>query len=191
MTSYFFLHLLHWGECSKNQASSTLILVGGPLKREHIQLDFRDNNPTIQHLQLLIDFLVLLTFFRLIGLLPKCDISSRHYFSCHLLSDIPVIYSAIFTHFCQCISLYFQWYFHLIFSKLLFNYLVQSYSSYCLPCYYSIVKTELIYCYLFSFNRIAGVYCDWCTGTFMWILKTRSGVECEYMSKLQDICPMK
>ena len=89
MTSYFFLHLLHWRECSKNQASSTLILVRGPLKREHIQPDFRDNNPTIQHLRLLIDFLVLLTFFRLIGLLPKCNISSRRYFSCHLLSDIP------------------------------------------------------------------------------------------------------
>ena len=49
------LHLLHWRECSKNQASSTLILVRGPLKREHIQPDFRDNNPPIQHLQL-IDF---------------------------------------------------------------------------------------------------------------------------------------
>ena len=131
----------------------------------------------------------LLTFSALLAYSKNAALYLKTLFFLPLLSDISAIYSAIFIYFCQCISLYFQWYFHLIFSKLLFNYLVSKLFKLLLSCYCSIVKTELIYCSLFSFNRIAGVYCDWCTGTFMRILKTRSGAECEYMSMLSRYMP--
>ena len=75
-----------------------------------------------------------------------------------LLSDISAVYSAIFNYFCQCILLYFQPYFHFIFTKSF--YLIELKLSKLLSCYCSIVKTGLIYCFLFSFNRLLGVYCD-------------------------------
>ena len=64
--------------------------------------------------------------------------------------------------------------------NLLFNYWVQAIQI--IIMYYSIVKTGLICCFLFSFNRLLESADDRCTGIFMWnwILKTRSGAECEY-----------
>ena len=69
-----------------------------------------------------------------------------------LLLDVSVIYSAILFTLPVHFTLFRQ-YLHLIFSKLLFNYLTPKLFKFSF-CYCSIVKTGLIFCFLFSFNRI-------------------------------------
>ena len=59
----------------------------------------------------------LVDFSRLIGSFPDAILHSQDVIFMPLLSDISAVYSAIFNYFCQCILLYSQQYFHLIFSK--------------------------------------------------------------------------
>ena len=123
MTSYFFLHLLHW------RVVPWKLIRFAPYYSEHVQIAvvrgsmewFSRQCSQYNTCGCLLTFSSI-DFFRLIGLFPNAALYSQDViFPCYFHY---VTFHWIFIYFCQCISLYVQWYFHLIFSKLLFNYLV-------------------------------------------------------------------
>ena len=86
----------------------------------------REHTLIFRRFHSVIFWLLLLTFSRLIGLFPNAVLlfSERYFSMLFIVRYFRWIFSRKFIQFCQCISFKFQWYFHLIFSKLLFNYLV-------------------------------------------------------------------